>query len=91
MNKDPNIVPKEALLIILDSKFALCMSNNGKDTKHIMHIARGVHFVINGEKCVLHKIYWYEVGLQLADIEANTADENDLNPRIKYIMVILDK
>ena len=27
------MVPKEAPLIVLDSKSAMCMANNGKDTK----------------------------------------------------------
>ena len=67
-NKDPYIVPEEAPLVILDSKSALCMANNGKDTKHTIHIARRMNFVRNGEKCKMHKINWCEGGLQLADI-----------------------
>ena len=55
-NKDPDIVPEEAPLIILDSKSAVCMSKNGKDNKNTSHIARGVHFVRNGEKCNINKI-----------------------------------
>ena len=34
LNKDPDIIPEEAPLIILDSKCALCMANNGKYAKH---------------------------------------------------------
>ena len=34
LNKDTYIVQEEALLIILDSKSAVCMAKNGKDTKH---------------------------------------------------------
>ena len=49
-NKHPDTVPEEAPLIILDSKSAGCMANNGKDIKHKSHIARKVHFVRNGEK-----------------------------------------
>ena len=48
LNEDPDIVPKEAPLIVLDSKSAMCMANNGKDTKHTIHIARIIHFVRNG-------------------------------------------
>ena len=51
LNEDPDMVPKEALLIVLDSKLAMCMAKNGKDTKHTRHIARRIHFVRNGEKC----------------------------------------
>ena len=49
LNKDPNIVPEEAPLNILDSKYAMCMYKNGKDTNHTRHISRRVHFVRNGE------------------------------------------
>ena len=34
LNKDPDIVPEEATLIVLDSKSAMFMAENGKDTKH---------------------------------------------------------
>ena len=40
LNKYPDIVPEESALIVLDSKSALCMDNNGKDTKHTRHISR---------------------------------------------------
>ena len=38
----------------------------------------------------MHKIDWCERGLKLAYITNNNVVENDLNPRIKYIMVGLD-
>ena len=44
LNKDTDIVPEEAPLIIFYSKSAVCMANNGKDTNHKMHIAKRVHF-----------------------------------------------
>ena len=47
LNKDPDIVPEEDPLIVLDSKSDMCMANNGKDTKHTSHIARIIHFVRN--------------------------------------------
>ena len=50
LNEDPDMVPKESPLIVLDSKSAMCMANNCKDTKHTRHIARRMHFVRNGEK-----------------------------------------
>ena len=34
LNEDPEMVPKEAPLIVLDSKSAMCMGKNGRDTKH---------------------------------------------------------
>ena len=58
LNEDPDIVTKEAPLIVLDSKSAMCMAKNGKDTKHTRHIARRVNFVRNREKCKMHRIDW---------------------------------
>ena len=56
LNEDPDMVPKEAPLIVLDSKSAIGMAKNGRDTKHTRQIARRMHFVRNGEKCKMHKI-----------------------------------
>ena len=90
LNEDLDMVPKEAPLIVLDSKSSMCMAKNGKDTKHIRHIARRMHFVRNGKKCKMHKIDWCEGGLQLSDIGTNNVSEPDLTPRMKHIMVILE-
>ena len=69
----------------------MCMAKNGKYIKHTRHIARRMHFVRNGEKCKIHKIDWCEGGLKLADIDTNNVSEPDLTPRMKYIMVRLEK
>ena len=90
LNEDTDMVPKEDPLIVLDSKYAMCMDKNGKDTKHTRHIARRMHFVRNGEKCKMHKIDWCEGGLQLAEIGTNNVNEPELTPRMEYIMVRLD-
>ena len=71
---------------MLDRKSAVCMSNTGKDNKHIRYISRGVHFVRNGENWKMHNIDWYEGVLQLSDITTKNVGENYFNPRIKYIM-----
>ena len=44
MNKDPDVVPEEGTIIILDSKSDVCMAKNGKDTKHTSDIERKLHF-----------------------------------------------
>ena len=67
------------------------MDKSGKDNNHTRHIYRGVKCLSNGEKCKYNKIDWCEVGLQLADIATKNSGENDLNPRMKYIMVRLEK
>ena len=50
LNEDPDMVPEEAPLIVLYSKYAMCMAKNSKDTKHTRNITRRMHFVRNGEK-----------------------------------------
>ena len=66
------------------------MAKNGKDTKNTRHITRLVHFVRKCEKYKFKNIYCYEGGLKLGDIETKNVGENDLNPRMKYIMVRID-
>ena len=45
MNKDSDIVPEEAPLIILDRNSDVRIAKNGKDTKHTRHMDRRVNFV----------------------------------------------
>ena len=89
LNEYPDMVPKEAPLIVLDRKSAIFMAKNGRDTKHTRHIARRIYFVRNGENFKMHKIDWCEEGLQLADIGTKNVSEPELTPRMKYIMVRL--
>ena len=90
MNKDPDIFLEEDPLVILDIRSAVCMDNIGNNTKHTRQNYRRLHFVKNDKTWKMHKIEWCEVGLQLADIVTKYVDENDLNPRSKFIMVRLD-
>ena len=90
LNKDTDIFTEEYPLIVLDSKYDMCMDKNCKDTKHTRHISRRMYFVRNGEKCKMHKIDWFEGGMQLAHIGIKNVSEPDITPRIKYIMVILE-
>ena len=39
---------------------------------------------------IMHKIDWFEGGLNLSDIATNNVGELDLTPWMKYIMVRLD-
>ena len=50
LNKDPYLVTSQAPLILLGIKSAVCMTNNGKDNKHTIHISRRMNFVRNGEE-----------------------------------------
>ena len=44
MNKDPDIVQEEVPLIVLDSKYDICMAKNGKDIKQTKNISRRMNF-----------------------------------------------
>ena len=44
LNKDPNVFPEQAHLIILDSKSAIYTDKNGKDTKHTRNIYRRMNY-----------------------------------------------
>ena len=48
LNENPEIVPMEASLIVLDGKSDMCMAKNGRDTTHTRHIARRMRFLSNG-------------------------------------------
>ena len=56
LNKGPCIVPEGAPLLILDSKSAVCMAKNGKDTNHTRKISRRVYFVRNDENFKMQQI-----------------------------------
>ena len=40
LNKDPDIVPEEDPLVVLDSKSDMLMAKNGKDNKHKIYICK---------------------------------------------------
>ena len=90
LSNNPDKVPEEDPLIVLDSKSAVSLTYNGKDIKYTRRIARRMHFVRNRKKLKMHKIDWCEVGLQLADINTNNVGDHGLTHRMKYIMVILN-
>ena len=48
LNKDPDVVPEQAHIVILDINSSMCMANNGKDTKHTRHISIRMNVVRNG-------------------------------------------
>ena len=50
-----------------------------------------MHLIRNVERCKMNKIDWCEGGLKISDIATKDFGEHDLTPRMKYIMLILDK
>ena len=76
LKRVPDAVPEEAPTIILDIISAVFMDKNGKDTNHIRHISRRMHFVRNFEECNLQKIVCCEGGMKLADIGTKNCRED---------------
>ena len=88
--KDPDEIPDDPPLIILDSKSGVCMAKNGKDTKHTRHIAWRYHFVRQGEALGMHMTKWVESLLQCADIGTKNVRPDEIHPRLKYMMVVVE-
>ena len=90
LNKDPDIAPYKASLIVLDSKFSICMAKNREYIKHTRHITTRKHFIRNGENCKMHKVDLWGGGLEWAEIASKSVGDPDLTLIIIYIRVILD-
>ena len=52
LNKNAHIISEYAPLIVLGSKFDMCMAKNDKDTKHKIHTTRIIHFARNGKSAI---------------------------------------
>ena len=50
LNKDPDVVPEQEHIIILDNKSAVYIDKNSKDTKYNRHISIIMHFIRNGKE-----------------------------------------
>ena len=74
LNKYPDKVTEEAPMIVLDSKFAMYMAKNGKDTKQTRYMTRIMNFKGIEEKWKMHKFDSCEEGLQLADIDTENVN-----------------
>ena len=79
LNKDPYVVTEQAPHIILDSKSDIFVANDVKDIKHTRYIAIRIHFVRNGEECILHRTLWCEGGKKLAENETNNVRNLNLS------------
>ena len=49
-----------------------------------------MYFVRNRGEYNMHKIYWCEEGMQMADISSNNVGKHYLPPRMRYFMVRID-
>ena len=62
------------------------MGMNDKQTKLTRHIARRFHYVREGVKSGLHKLYWIPKDHQLADILTKTQAATLINPHLHRAM-----
>ena len=65
LDKDPDVVPEQAPLIILGRKSGICVDNHIKYNKRTINIDRRINLVRNGKEFNLHKKVWYNRGMQL--------------------------
>lgn len=56
--EDPDQLPSDPPLIVMDSKSGIDMAKNGKNSKHTRHIMRRIHFVHMGEAEGYHQAAW---------------------------------
>jgi len=84
VNPDDNPSP---IAILLDSKSAIAMGKSFKDTKHTRHIARRFHYVREGEQQGRFKIQYIDNSLQFSDIGTKNTTIDDLESRMKFLMV----
>ena len=73
--------------LLLDSKSAVDMGKNYRDTRHSRHILRRYHYVREGEKDGHHILHWVPCEVQLADIGTKAVGGKDLVDRLKYIVI----
>ena len=60
LNNDPDNVPEEGTLTILDIKSTVCIAKNGKDTNNTSHMTIRVRLMRNSKKYKIHRIEWCE-------------------------------
>ena len=90
LKKHPDVVPKQEPIIILDIKSDVCMSKNGRDTKHTRHISRIMHIVRNDKERNIHKTVWCEGSLKITYIGTNNVRGYELNSQLGCSMVRLE-
>jgi len=71
--------------IYFDSRSAIAMGINFRDTKHTRHILRRYHYVREGVKSKRFNILWLQTLLQLADIGTKI----NPGPRHKFLVDLL--
>jgi hypothetical protein len=73
-------------ILMVDNQAAVQMGMNDKQTKLTRHIARRFHYVREGVKSGIHKLYWIPKDHQLADILTKTQAATLINPHLHRAM-----
>jgi hypothetical protein len=73
-------------VLMVDNQAAVQMSMNDQLTKLTRHISRRFHFVREGVKQGLHKLYWIPKEDQLSDILTKTQPATVINPLLNRAM-----
>jgi hypothetical protein len=73
-------------VLMVDNQAAVQMGMNDKLTKLTRHISRRFHYVREGIKQGLHKLYWISKEHQLSDILTKTQSSTIINPLLNRAM-----
>ena len=84
LDPDTNSSP---IPLLLDSASAIAISKSVKDTKRTSHIQRRVHFVREAQETGRILPGWIDQTLQFSDIGTKNVTVEDLEKRIKLMMV----
>jgi len=91
MKSHEDLEKPDPVKILLDNSSAVAMGHSFKDTKHTRHIWRRYHYVRQGELSGMHTLEWIPKEYQLADIGTKPLTKVDLLPRLKFMMVDIEK
>jgi hypothetical protein len=78
-------------ILMVDNQAAVQMGMNDRLTKLTRHISRRFHYVREGIKRGLHKLYWISKDHQLSDILTKTQAATLINPLLERAMFRLPK
>jgi KUP system potassium uptake protein len=73
-------------ILMVDNQAAVQMGMNDRLTKLTRHISRRFHYVREGIKQGLHKLYWISKDHQLSDILTKTQSSTIINPLLQRAM-----
>jgi hypothetical protein len=73
-------------ILMVDNQAAVQMGMNDRLTKLTRHISRCFHYMREGIRQGLHKLYWISKDHQLSDILTKTQSSTIINPLLQWAM-----